>query len=88
MDEKRFSLYGPDNWYSLFLKNNYTLIIHTLTYMRKGDISQRQKRQCQDGVIMAWGMTMPNGIIAVKIMEGKQNSEKYISLFKDFAMPL
>ena len=35
---------------------------------------------------MVWGMTMPNGLMAVKIMEGKQGSEKYISLFKDFAV--
>ena len=54
--------------------------------MKKGDITPRQKRQCQGGVIMVWGMTMPNGLIVVKIMEGKQDSEKYISLFKDFAV--
>jgi len=37
---------------------------------------------------MVWGMTMPNGLIAVKIMEGKQDREKYISLFKEFAVPI
>ena len=29
---------------------------------------------------------MQNGLISLKIMEGKQNSEKYISLFEDFAV--
>ena len=37
--------------------------------MKKDDISPRQKRQCQIGAIMVWGMTMQNGLIAVKIME-------------------
>ena len=37
---------------------------------------------------MVWGMTMPNGLIAVTFMDGRQNSEKYIKLFKNFAVPI
>lgn len=65
-----------------------TFMIHRLSYVKKGVISPRQKRQCQGGGIMVWGMTMSNGLIAVKILEGKQDSEKYIRLFKDFAVPI
>ena len=63
-------------------------MIHRLTYIKKDDISPLQKRQCQGGAIMVWEMTIPNGIIYVKIMERKQDSEIYISLFKDFAVPI
>ena len=35
---------------------------------------------------MFWGITMPNDLMAIKIMEGKQDSEKYINLFKDFTV--
>lgn len=63
-------------------------MIHRLSYVRNSETSPRQKRQCQGGGIMVWGMTMPNGLIAVKLLEGKQDSEKYIRLFKDFAVPI
>jgi len=56
--------------------------------MRKGHINNRQKRQSAGGGIMTWGMVMPNGLLAVKILEGKQNSASYIQLFKDFVVPL
>ena len=63
-------------------------MIIRITYMKKGDISQCQKRQCQGGATMVWEMIMLNGLMAVKIMEGKQDSKKYIRLFKDFAVPI
>lgn len=37
---------------------------------------------------MVWGMVMPNGLIAVTLMEGRQNSDKYIELFNSFAVPI
>ena len=37
---------------------------------------------------MVWGMIMPNGLVAIKIMEGRQNSEKYIELLRTFAVPI
>ena len=37
---------------------------------------------------MAWGMLMPNGLIALKILEGKQNADKYIDTIKSFCVPI
>lgn len=37
---------------------------------------------------MMWGMIMPNGLIAIKKLIGKQNSEKYINLMKTYAVPI
>jgi len=37
---------------------------------------------------MVWGMLMPNGLIAVKTLEGKQNAAKYIATIKSFCVPI
>lgn len=37
---------------------------------------------------MVWGMLMPNGLIAVKILVGKQNAAKYITTIKSFCVPI
>ena len=34
------------------------------------------------------GMHMPNGLIDVNILEGKQNSEKYVATIKSFCVPI
>lgn len=39
------------------------------------------------GSIMMWGMIMPNGIIAIKEIEGKLNSNSYIQLLETFIVP-
>ena len=48
----------------------------------------RVKRQCHGGGLMVWGMLMPNGLIAAKILEGRQNSENYIATIKEFCVPI
>ena len=37
---------------------------------------------------MVLGMLLPNGLIAVKILEGKQNAAKYITTIKSFCVPI
>lgn len=58
------------------------------TYCKDTISNPRNKRQCGGGSIMMWGMLMPNGLIAVKQMIGKQTSEKYIELLQTFAVPI
>lgn len=57
------------------------------TYMKQNDICNRRKRQLGGGGIMLWGMVLPVGLIAVKELNGKVNSEKYIRLLETFAVP-
>lgn len=87
-DEKRFSLDGPDNWYFLML---YFFLIHWLyfrkTYTNKKFKIIRQRRQMGGGSIMFWGMIMPNGLIAIREVNGTLNSDSYIELLKTFAVP-
>jgi len=51
-------------------------------------IFNRVKRQCHGGGLMVWGMLMPNGLIAVKLLEGKQNAAKYVATIKLFCVPI
>lgn len=37
---------------------------------------------------MIWGFVMPNGLVTVKIIGKRFNSENYIKLMKDFALPI
>lgn len=71
-DEKRFSYDGPDNWQTW--TDNRTRIT-------------RSKRQMGGGSIMVWGMLLPDGLIHLELMKGRQNSEKYLSLIKDKVKP-
>jgi transposase len=72
-DEKRFSLDGPDDWRS---------------YMYDSNLTTRIKRQCHGGGVMVWLMTMPNGLMAFKVLEGIFNSKKYIELLKEMIIPI
>jgi len=47
----------------------------------------RQRRQCGGGSVMIWGMVMPNGLILIQFISNHFNSEKYIELLKNFAVP-
>lgn len=71
-DEKKFNLDGPDGWSS---------------WMTEGKQICRFKRQNGGGGIMVWGMLLPNGEIFIQLMEGRQNSTKYIDLLKFIAVP-
>ena len=71
-DEKRFSLDGPDHWAS---------------YVSKNSKIQRMKRQCKGGSVMIWMMAMPNGLLSFRVIEGILNSDKYINLLQNYAVP-
>ena len=64
------------------------IIYERFTYVHKDQKNLRQRRHSFGGGIMLWGMIMPNGLIAVRVLQGKQNSDSYITLFKEFAVPL
>ena len=72
-DEKRFRLDGPDNLYSLMDPNNPMV---------------RNRRQLGGGGIMVWGMVLPDGMIWLKKLEGKQKSENYIDLIDQYVKPI
>lgn len=71
---------------------NHAFIISNLycrsTYTKFDASLNRLRRQCGGGGIMIWGMLMPNGLVAIRKMEGKQNSAKYIDILKNFAVPI
>jgi len=72
-DEKRFTLDGPDDWQ---------------TYVMKTEAIVRNKRQCKGGGIMLWLMCMPNGLLAFRILNGTFNSDNYIKLLSEMAVPI
>lgn len=37
---------------------------------------------------MYWGMVMPNGLIWLILLKGKQNAQKYVSLLSTYAVPI
>lgn len=47
----------------------------------------RERHQMGGPSIMMWGMIMPNGLVAVKEVEGTLNSDLYIDLLKSFIVP-
>jgi len=46
------------------------------------------KRQCHGGGLMVRGMLMPSGLIAVKVLSGKQITVKYVHTSKTFCVPI
>ena len=71
--KKKFNLDGPDNWKSWTEEKSKILL---------------NKRQCGGGSIMVWGMLFPAGQIFVKKMTGRVNSEAYIKMLKEYAIPV
>jgi len=72
-DEKRFSLDGPDSWY---------------TYVKGTDTNIRQIRQCEGGGILVWAMVMPNGLISHQFIRGKFKATDYLTLLKEKVIPI
>lgn len=72
-DEKKFSLYGCDSYYSWFHGNK------TPKHIR---------RVLRAPSVMVWGMITPNGLLSIRFLDGRQNSKKYISLLKDVLIPI
>lgn len=66
----------------------YLFIGYRFTYTQNKVVPKRQKAQCGGGGIMIWGMIMPNGLVTIKKLEGKQNTEKYLDMLRCFAVPL
>lgn len=72
-DEKKFSLYGCDSYYSWFCGNK---------------TPSRVRKVLRAPSIMLWGMITPNGLLSVRFLKGRQNSENYISILKEVVMPI
>ena len=72
-DEKRFSLTGCDSFY---------------TWINKTGSYRSFRKMLRSPSLMIWGMLMPNGLMSYKIMEGTQNSAKYINILKQHALPI
>ena len=48
----------------------------------------RPKKQQGGGGIMVWGMLLLTGVLHCAEVRGTLNSQKYIKLLKDFALPI
>ena len=72
----------------------FFLYINLITlYFQQENIHIKEKvlirriHQMHGGSIMFWGMIMPNGLVALKEIDGSLNSNKYIHLLESFAVP-
>jgi hypothetical protein len=72
-DESRFNLDGPD---------------HDLSWQQPQARRVRPKRQQGGGGITIWGMLLPTGVLHYTEVKGTVNSQKYIKLIEDFALPI
>lgn len=71
-DEKRFNLDGPDSW---------------STWVRKGQIVERNRRQQGGASLQIWGMLMPDGTLVYRELHQRSKSEDYIELLREFVKP-
>ena len=72
-DEKRFSINGCDSFYN---------------WMNKNQSPYRVKKIIKASGVMIWAMILPNGLLSYSIMKGHQNSEKYMAIIKERAVPI
>jgi len=72
-DETRFSLDGPD---------------HDMSWQQAGSRRKRPARQQGGGGLMIWGMLLPSGELRYTEVKGTLNSQKYVKLLQDFALPI
>ena len=72
-DEKSFHLYGCDSYYS---------------WMAENRSNRNIKRVLKSPSVMVWAMITSNGLCSFRFINGKQNSEKYISLIKEVVIPI
>lgn len=75
-DEKRFSLDGPDGFYSYVDKRG-----------RKLQVPLRKKRQQGGGSIMIWGCVSSDGQMLIKFVEGNYKSRDYLRDIKFEIIP-
>ena len=72
-DEKYFTLKGAD------LQHYWS---------HEGDKPLKFNRLYRSSGVMVWAMLMPNGLLSYRILEGKQNSSKYINVLTMSAIPI
>ena len=74
-DEKKFNLDGPDGWQYYW---------HDLRKEPEFFFSRVQG----GGSVMVWAGVSAAGKTEIAVLEGRQNSEKYIKTLKDYMLPL
>lgn len=72
----------------LFFMSIINKLFIRFTYTKGNVYNNRQKRQCRGGGLMFWGMVMPNGLVTLKKLKGKVNSDTYIHMLETFAIPI
>lgn len=72
-DEKLFTLGGVDSYYC---------------WIKDGSEPSRIRKVLRQPGVMVWAMILPNGLLSYRIMEGKQNSLKYIRIIRESAIPI
>ena len=88
---KRYIIDGQ-NWKSVVFSDEkyFTLKGADLKYYwsRESDKPLRFNRLYRSSGVMVWAMLMPNGLLSYRILEGKQNSSKYINILTTSAMAI
>ena len=72
-DEKKFSLYGCDSHF---------------TWMNENQSPYNIRRHLRSPSLMVWAMVLPSGFLSYSIMKGNQNSDKYIEIISNRALPI
>ena len=72
-DEKRFSMHGCDSYYNWIDKNQSPC---------------RVKKIVKAPGLMIWAMLLPNGLVSFSVMRGYQNSNKYMEIIQNRAIPI
>ena len=59
-----------------------------MTYVSGESKYIRNRRQCGGGWLMVWLMIFPNGLLSFHIINGKFQSSDYLTLLKNFVVPI
>lgn len=72
-DEKFFTLGGCDSYHC---------------WIKEGSQPARIRKVLKQPGLMLWAIILPNGLLSYRIMQGKQNSSKYIKIIRESAIPI
>jgi len=72
-DEKLFNLHGCESHY---------------TWIGSNQSPYRVRKQIRSPGLMVWAMVLPSGLLSYQIMEGRQDTEKYIAIIAKYALPI
>ena len=72
-DEKLFNLHGCASHY---------------TWLAPNQSPNRVRKRIRSPGLMVWAMILPSGLLFYQIMEGKQDTKKYINIIDKFALPI